>query len=74
MEAEGKWKGGGGGGGVGDRQRNRQVKAQALLKLPFSNLPLQKCPKKKGLTKLDIGHHQLQSNYTPETWSNHDCH
>ena len=23
--------------------------------------------------KLDIGHHQLHSNYIQETWSNHDC-
>ena len=29
----------------GDRQRNRQVNAQALSKLPFSDLPLKKRPK-----------------------------
>ena len=35
-----KWEVGGEGGGWGrDRQRSRQVNAQALSKLPFSNLP-----------------------------------
>ena len=29
---------------------------------------------KRGLRKLDIGHHQLHSSYIPETWSNYDCH
>ena len=29
---------------------------------------------KRGLRKLGMGHHQLHSNYIPETWSNHDCH
>ena len=39
------------GGWGGDRQRNRQVSAQALSKLPFSDLPLKKCPisSKRGL-------------------------
>ena len=29
---------------------------------------------KRGLRKGDIGHHQLHSNYIPETWSTHNCH
>ena len=33
-----------GGGGGGDRQRNWQVNAQALSKLPFSNLPFSFSP------------------------------
>ena len=46
----GKWgkrEGGGEGGGGrgGDRQRNRQVNAQALSKLPFSDLPFSFSPK-----------------------------
>ena len=46
LENEGKGEGGGEGGGGwgGDRQRNRQLNAQALSKLPFSDLPLKKCP------------------------------
>ena len=40
VESEGKGDGDGEGGGWDrDRQRNRQVIAQALSKLPFSNLP-----------------------------------
>ena len=40
-----KGKGGGEGGGWGgDRQRNRQVNAQALSKLPFSDLPFSFSP------------------------------
>ena len=40
VENKGKGEGGGKGGGWGgDRQRNRQVNAQALSKLPFSDLP-----------------------------------
>ena len=37
-------KGKGVGGWGGDRQRNRQVNAQALSELPFSDIPLKKCP------------------------------
>ena len=37
-----RWEGGGWGR---DRQRNRQVNAQALLKLPLSNLPFSFSPK-----------------------------
>ena len=45
MENEGKGEGGGEGAGWGrDRQRNRQVAAQALSKLPFSNLPFSFSP------------------------------
>ena len=45
VENEGKGEGGGEGGGLGrDRQRNRQVNAQALSKLPFSNLPFSFSP------------------------------
>ena len=52
MENQGKGKGGGEGGGWGrDRQRNRQVNAQALSKLPFSDLPLKKCPIYDGNTR-----------------------
>ena len=41
VENQGKREGGGGGGvwGGGDMLRSRQVNAQALSKLPFSNLP-----------------------------------
>ena len=46
MENKGKGEGGGEGGGWGgDRQRNRQVNAQALSKLPLSNLPFSFSPK-----------------------------
>ena len=45
LKNEGKGEGGGEGGGWGgDRQRNRQVNAQALSKLPFSNLPFSFSP------------------------------
>ena len=45
LENKGKGEGGGEGGGWGgDRRRNRQVYAQALSKLPFSNLPFSFSP------------------------------
>ena len=49
VENKGEREGGGEGGGWGgDRQRNRQVNAQALSKLPFSDLPFSFSPKNNG--------------------------
>ena len=41
------------------------------LETPRFSFSQQKGRVQKGLRKLNIGHHQLHSNYIPETWNNH---